>query len=135
MFSILLAYSEKNPGWNPHASKGKRLPVFYIPVISLYKGWRQKKQTVYLKTLSKYEGGRSTPCQKFEKKWIFDKSWRGRGSHNILSKIEALYFVLFITLSIPLYPRSTLFCMINYSVCTPDPQKVIGIIDNVNFKA
>jgi len=29
----------------------------------------------------------------------------------------------------------TLFCMIYYSVCTPDPQKVIGIIDNVNFKA
>ena len=53
----------------------------------------------------------------------------------MLSKIEALYFVLFITVSIPLYPRSTLFCMINYSVCTPDPQKVIGIIDNVDFKA
>ena len=73
--------------------------------------------------------------QKIEKKWIFDKSWGGRGSQNILSKIEALYFVWFITLSIPLYPRSTLFCMIYYSVCTPDPQKVIGIIDNVNFKA
>ena len=25
--------------------------------------------------------------------------------------------------------------MINYSVCTPDPQKVIGIIENVSFKA
>ena len=79
----------------------------------------------------------STPCQKLEKKWIFDKSWRGRGSQNILSKIESLYFVWFITLSIPLYPRRTLFCMIIYSVCTPapDPQKVIGVIENVSFKA
>ena len=25
--------------------------------------------------------------------------------------------------------------MINYSVCTPDPQKVIGIIENLSFKA
>ena len=25
--------------------------------------------------------------------------------------------------------------MINYSVCTPDPQKVIGITENVSFKA
>ena len=25
--------------------------------------------------------------------------------------------------------------MINYSVCTPDPQKIIGIIEIVSFKA
>ena len=36
---------------------------------------------------------------KIEKKWIFDKSWGGRGSQNILSKIEALYFVWLITQS------------------------------------
>ena len=94
-----------------------------------------KKTNSIFKDIVQIGGGRSTPCQKLEKKWIFDKSWRGRGSQNILSKIESLYFVWFITLSIPLYPRSTLFCMINYSVCTPDPQKVIGIIENVSFKA
>ena len=94
----------------------------------------QKKNSIF-KDIVQIGGGEVNPCQKFEKKWIFDKSWRGRGLQNILSKIEALYFAWFITLSIPLYPRSTLFCMINYSVCTPDPQKVIGIIYNVDFEA
>ena len=51
--------------------------------------------------MSKREGGRSTPFQKIKKKWFFDKSWRGRGSQNILSKIEALYFVWFNTQSGP----------------------------------
>ena len=105
-------------------------------------GVTSKKKNSIFKDIVQIGGGRSTPCQKFEKKWIFDKSWRGRGSQNILSKIEALYFVWFITLSIPLYPRSTLFCMINYSVCTLDPQKHTctyiecesSIIDNTSWK-
>ena len=62
-------------------------------VLITSKGCRQKKQTVYLKTLSKKEGGSSTPFQTNEKKRFFDKSLRGRGSQNILPKIEALYFV------------------------------------------
>ena len=52
-----------------------------------------QKKTVYLKTLSKWEGGRSTPLKKIEKKCFFDKSWKGKGLQNLLSKIETLYFV------------------------------------------
>ena len=63
------------------------------------RGAVKKKKTVYLKTLSKKEGRRSTPFQKIETEWFLDKIWRRRGSQNILSNIEALYFVWFITQS------------------------------------
>ena len=62
------------------------------------------------------------------KEMIFDKSWRGRGSQNILSEIEALYFEGFITQSGP----TKGLCLF---VCTPDPQNVIGMIVNVSFTA
>ena len=112
-------------------------PLWYdcsIRILYSFRGDLRKKNSIF-KDIVQIGGGEVNPCQKLEKKWIFDKSWWGRGSQNILSKIEALYFVWFITLSIPLYPRGTLFCMIYYSVCTSDPKKVIWIIDNVNFKA
>ena len=50
----------------------------------------------------------------------------GREAQNILSKIEALYFVGFITQS------GQTKCL---SVCNPDPQRVIGMIVNASFKA
>ena len=53
-----------------------------------------------------------------ERKNNFDKSWRGRGSQNILSKIEA--------------PNQGTLCL---SVCTLDPQKVIKDNRECKFKA
>ena len=44
-------------------------------------------------------GGREV--KKLKRNDFFSKSWRGRGSQNILSKIEVLYFVWFITQSGP----------------------------------
>ena len=58
-----------------------------------------KKNPVYLKTLSKREGGRSTTFQKIKKKWFFDKSWEREGVTKHIVK-----------------NRSTLFCMIYYSI-------------------
>ena len=65
------------------------------------KGLPSRKKCIFtdIVRIGGREGGRSTPFQKNEKKWFFYKNWRGRGSQNILSKIEALYFVLFITQS------------------------------------
>jgi len=61
---------------------------YYISILFSIRGTLKNKQTVYLKTLSKREGGRSTPFQKIEKKWIFDKSWRGRGHKTYCQKYK-----------------------------------------------
>ena len=58
---------------------------------------------------------------------IFDKSLRGRGSQNLLSKIEALFCMIYFSI----WPNQGTLCL---SVCTHDPQKVIRIIENVNAK-
>ena len=92
-----------------------------------------KKKYIWRHCPNRRGGGH--PHFKNWKELNFWQKLEREGVTNILSKIEALYFVWFITLSIPLYPKSTLFCMINYSVYTPDPQKVIGIIENVSFNA
>ena len=55
-------------------------------------GVTSKKNSIFT-DIVQIGGGRSTPFQKIEKKWFFDKSWRGRGSQNILSKIEAVVFL------------------------------------------
>ena len=54
-------------------------------------GVTSKKNSIFVDIV--HVGGREVnPMSKNLNEIIFDKSWRGRGSNNILSKIEALYF-------------------------------------------
>ena len=60
--------------------------------VKLVSGTLKKTHSIF-KDIVQIRGREVNPLSKNWKEMIFDKSWRGRGSQNILSKIEALYFV------------------------------------------
>ena len=68
------------------------------------------KKSIILKDIVQIGGREVNHFKKMKRNDLFDKNWRGRGSQNILSKIEALFlYDLLLNLAQP--RDSVSFCL------------------------
>ena len=87
--------------------------MYINPIIDNYcrqlsLGVTSKKNSIF-KDIVHIGGGEVNPFSKELKKCFFEKSWRGRGSQNKLSKIEAFYCQAQLQLSAQLKAELALF--------------------------